>query len=465
MPRRFRRFHLGPTILAVAASVLLLPAAARAQICGDGSCDGPGETQCNCPADCTVADPADGCCLAMPGGDDCNNDPACACPAGSCTFVPPAGAYVCIGSPGCGNGTCEAGETYCNCPNDLMGDCAPAPSDGCCTSGETYASDPADCLPLCGDGSCDPPEDVTNCPSDCVTCNNDGTCDAGENACTCTLDNCPPVDGDGCCSAGENPCNTFVDFCPNMIGDGCCSGPETACTESACPDVCPDGCCTGTETPVTCVADCPSSCGDGTCDVTETCAGCPVDCSPCCGNLNCEMGAGENCVTCAGDCVCACGDGVCTSGENCGNCVSDCACTVGQTCLGGACVFCGDGTCNPGAGETCLSCPGDCGPCPEPPPDAAPAEADMGTPDLGRDVSVVPDMAVDSAESAHETGVEAGPTPDVAGTGGEGESGCSCALGQSAHGGSRMALIGLVAFALGVGSCRPARRRSARRHE
>jgi len=46
-----------------------------------------------------------------------------------------------------------------------------------------------------------------------------------------------------------------------------------------------------------------------------------------------------------------CGDGVCDDGETCTTCPLDC----------GFCPKCGDGTCNPG--ETCSSCPQDCGSC------------------------------------------------------------------------------------------------------
>jgi hypothetical protein len=49
-----------------------------------------------------------------------------------------------------------------------------------------------------------------------------------------------------------------------------------------------------------------------------------------------------------------CGDGSCNGGETCETCPGDC---------GGPCVVCGDGFCN--GGETCATCPGDCGgPCP-----------------------------------------------------------------------------------------------------
>ena len=72
-----------------------------------------------------------------------------------------------------------------------------------------------------------------------------------------------------------------------------------------------------------------------------------------CGNGKCQ--AGESCSSCPSDCgVCApvCGDGTCESSENCSVCAADC----------GACPpVCGDGTCEPA--ESCGSCAADCGAC------------------------------------------------------------------------------------------------------
>lgn len=76
-------------------------------------------------------------------------------------------------------------------------------------------------------------------------------------------------------------------------------------------------------------------CGDATCNNSETCSSCPGDCGGCCGN-GVPTDAGENC-----------DDGNTLSGDGCS---STC-----QT------EICGDATCN--AGESCTSCPGDCGSC------------------------------------------------------------------------------------------------------
>lgn len=71
-----------------------------------------------------------------------------------------------------------------------------------------------------------------------------------------------------------------------------------------------------------------------------------------CGNGLCDHG--ETCTTCPLDCgFCPkCGDGTCNPGETCSSCPQDC----------GSCATCPDGFCD--NGENCLSCPADCGVCP-----------------------------------------------------------------------------------------------------
>jgi hypothetical protein len=72
-----------------------------------------------------------------------------------------------------------------------------------------------------------------------------------------------------------------------------------------------------------------------------------------CGDTICAPG--ETCSTCPSDCgACPyCGDGSCNNGENCTSCSSDC----------GICPsVCGDSICN--GIETCSTCPLDCGTCP-----------------------------------------------------------------------------------------------------
>jgi hypothetical protein len=64
---------------------------------------------------------------------------------------------------------------------------------------------------------------------------------------------------------------------------------------------------------------------------------------------------GESCATCPADCgLCeTCGNDRCDGTETCSSCPEDC----------GRCPRCGDGFCTPERGEECLSCPSDCGVC------------------------------------------------------------------------------------------------------
>ena len=89
---------------------------------------------------------------------------------------------------GCPNGTCGAGETWRNCPEDCLGRCG----DGICDPSENHTSCAADCtLTTCGNGACDGGETCTTCPIDCgacAACNNNGTCDANETHWSCPND-------------------------------------------------------------------------------------------------------------------------------------------------------------------------------------------------------------------------------------------------------------------------------------
>jgi hypothetical protein len=72
-----------------------------------------------------------------------------------------------------------------------------------------------------------------------------------------------------------------------------------------------------------------------------------------------------------------CGDGHCDPGETCSSCPADCGCTQGHVCSGGACVACAqsctsvaDCTANPAANSCCGQCcvdrlndPLNCGDC------------------------------------------------------------------------------------------------------
>lgn len=178
--------------------------------------------------------------------------------------------------------------------------------------------------------------------------------------------------------------------------------------------------CRSLDEPGYCLAgECEVGCGNGDCASGETCNDCPADCctpGPC-GDHICNAGGGETCEDCPGDCpwwTPVCGDGFCERGEYPWTCDRDCESDNGScqttadcptTCAEGPCieVACGswgegggcwrraineggacswkgvdgacregvctagpcndDGTCDAAVGETCLTCPADCG-CP-----------------------------------------------------------------------------------------------------
>ena len=125
---------------------------------------------------------------------------------------------------------------------------------------------------------------------------------------------------------------------------------------------------------------CRSLCGDGTCNATdnEDCETCPEDCGPCpqgsCGDAVC-LGDETTC-SCPQDCGDPCEDLECGPAPCLGAEIDCGACTGYQTCYAGICKvlddcdaaaatddICPDGIC--GVGESCESCPEDCGDCPQ----------------------------------------------------------------------------------------------------
>jgi hypothetical protein len=146
-------------------------------------------------------------------------------------------------------------------------------------------------------------------------------------------------------------------------------------------------------------------CGDGICSDGEFC---PEDCDPgptpgVCGNGVCEADAGETCASCPADCgSCGgeCGNGICEPGrgETCSSCSQDC----------GVCgPHCGNGVCEPGLGETCSNCTADCGPCPTcNPPQACKPTCGNGVCESGETALTCPDdcgsICGDNKCDAHE---------------------------------------------------------------
>ncbi|MCH7704993.1 MAG: thrombospondin type 3 repeat-containing protein, partial [Planctomycetes bacterium] len=157
----------------------------------DDDGDGVENQQDSCPntlpgavvnvAGCSVPFCGDG---NVDSGEECDGGDFC---DANCTIV-----------PGCGNGVFEPSlAEECDPPNGVTCDdscqlIGATCGDGACDAGEDFSNCPSDCAaPTCGDGVCDPGEDTTSCPADCTVggpaCG-DGVCDAGEDATSCPAD-------------------------------------------------------------------------------------------------------------------------------------------------------------------------------------------------------------------------------------------------------------------------------------
>jgi hypothetical protein len=279
---------------------------------------------------------------------------------------------------------CCTPKTTPGCPIPDVEDCVCAEDPYCCDTAwdetcveeiDQYGCGFCGSGPICGDGFCDAPEDCEGCPDDCGPCPDDcgnGWCDIDEDCTSCPAD-CGPCGGGGdCCAPNGTPgCDDDgIESCVCAQDIWCCSNVwDQACVDEITEYGC--GSCGG------------ASCGDDWCDLEETCETCPADCGPCggtgdcCapnGTPGCETASIEDCVcaqdpwccsnewdqTCVeevedfgcGDCGGAtCGDAWCDLGETCETCPADC----------GECAGCGDGDCS--WDEDCTTCSEDCGPC------------------------------------------------------------------------------------------------------
>jgi hypothetical protein len=182
-----------------------------------------------------VCPSAGGCCTphATPGCDDANCcnavcaidsyccdaewDEVCVSEAADiCGFCPPI----------CGNGICEAGESYPSCE-----DCPPPPqcpgTGGCCTPHATPGCDNASCCNA-----------VCAIDSYCCDAEWDEVC-VSEAADICGF--CPPICGNGICEAGESYPSCEDCPPPQCPGSGSCCAPhpsggcnDTNCCEAVC---------------------------------------------------------------------------------------------------------------------------------------------------------------------------------------------------------------------------------------
>lgn len=297
------------------------------KVCSNGRCE-MGETEANCPADCTAPECGDGTCdtgeqttcpqdCTVCGNGSCEAGEMTSCPQdcgvcdpGSRTCVGPlltvcaangasqdtvdcsqwdltCGKGECVPPLECGNGLCEAGEL-----GSCAVDCTEICGNDVCGPGETFESCSADCDPVCGDGSCDAGE-AGSCSADCIaTCGN-GTCDGGEDRSNCHLD-CGFC-GDGVCQDGfetplaQPPAGSALESCaPDCVTINCSEDSD-----------CDDGVDCTANTCDTATGVCQYTPDDGLCGDKESCLakiGCCIDfdgdgfTASSCGGSDCDDG-------------------------------------------------------------------------------------------------------------------------------------------------------------------------------
>ncbi len=337
-------------------------------------CDQTGKCIVVCTPQCTGKkcgpDGCGGTCGTCPAGQQCNA-------SGQCVCVPNCLNKAC-GPDGCGGSCGTCGQWQTCTPSGQCKIVTPLCGDGNCQAflQEDCDSCPADCGKCCGNGVCEGKflETCSTCPSDCGKCCGNGFCDVsyGETCSTCALDcgACPPVCGDAKCEQdkGETCTNCSADCgtCPDTCGDGLCSTQESCVTCSADCGPCEQSCCLPGQDPgcsnltvQKCVCAMDSYC----CDVAwdSICAGEADQCGSCNGNC------------CLADSTPGCDDEtieqcVCAKDPYCCNVKWDASCAADVTSMGcgkcGTVPVCGDGMCDATSGETCTTCPKDCGICP-----------------------------------------------------------------------------------------------------
>ncbi len=172
----------------------------------------------------------------------------------------------------------------------------------------------------------------------------------------------------GCCTTGRAGCTDF-------LVEGCVCNALPECCEERWDQDCVDA-----VVNLNCGLCVPLRlCGDDTCAQDEDCVTCPEDCGRCAG-LCCAAHQTPGCEDSGvQSCVCAVESDCCTqtwsescaqiASEQCDGCCGNDTCETGETCLTcpadcGDCDFplCGDTFCL--GDEDCITCPQDCGVCP-----------------------------------------------------------------------------------------------------
>ncbi|MFH1448007.1 MAG: hypothetical protein ABIG39_04030 [Candidatus Micrarchaeota archaeon] len=324
-------------------------------------------------------------------------------------------AYVCTHS-------CPAGSTWDfnkSCCVDAFGNCItkcfPDVLDAACDAKCPCHPVGNPCSCGCGNLVCEPGigEDCNTCPGDC------GVCPPPVVITPCTHNGMPCVASGECCSSNCNPpgsvccpggtqwsgalscCADLISGICNCYGNGVICGAPAECCTGNCDN---SHCC-----PVGTIWNATENCCQNPAGVCvcygkgSSCAGDPDCCGALyCSNLHCCQGsdywnAGLSCCADLTTNLCSClgRSQLCTMPDECcsGNCDSGHCCPTGTVwdsvdsccknaagscvgmgdwdwyCLGGDVNLsalppptCGSGACDPG--ETCASCPGDCGICP-----------------------------------------------------------------------------------------------------
>jgi hypothetical protein len=349
-----------------------------------------------------------------------------------------AGAEICVGEMTGGPETCDCEDNDC----DMMTDETP-PGGSLCPTGSACVD--CQCALPCVEG-----EFGFECPSGRFPRVDAGVCHCVEERCVpadClmeTIDDgagttlCAPESADvGFCVCRNNvcthPCEGVVCTSPLVCDprDGTCQ--ETGCRGLGCPDgeicnrdtsLCEADPCVG----VTCDADqacrggvCEDSCATVMCSAGERCVAGACEADLCLGSA---CAAGEVCDPATGDCVAdACVGVTCRAAELCdpvsGDCVPDpcemLTCPAGQTCVAGECT----------GGMVGM----DAGPMPT------------------MDAGPMPDAGPPPVEDDHFRALGAG-------------GGCFCTVGRGHGGASGLALLALVACAVGARRRRAASRRT-----
>jgi hypothetical protein len=297
---------------------------------------------------------------------DCNDFNPCtqdSCsPTMGCVHAPwtgPLDQGPCVVDAGCQDGTVVPGKPL-DCVDDnpcSLDSCDPtfgcihAPLSGACDDGNACTTDDT-----CQDGSCQPGANLCACTTDadCLAYDNGNLCDG---ILACVDGACAIAQGSTVtCSPPSNPC--LAATCEPKTGI-CLESPlanGSPCFDGdlcTLVDSCLDGVCTGS---TTWVCDDANACTQDSCDASSGCLFAAIpNCGKECGDGQCTVG--ESCVSCPDDCgACdpVCGDGFCQGAEHCSSCPFDC----------GSCdAVCGDSACTDT--ESCTTCPTDCGVCPD----------------------------------------------------------------------------------------------------